>query len=159
MNGLIAFLILVVCWASGGVTAAAGDGVVRGRVVITHALTKKRVALHNYQMRGVTLAPQEREESPPGNSDLNELAGVVIYLEGSAVNSGTPGKSTLTQRNRHFEPEVTVITVGSTVSFPNADIIFHNVFSLSKAKRFDLGYYPAGQTRTVKFDHPGVVQV
>src|ERR1700676_1271212 len=117
MNGLIVILILVVCWAFGVVKAAAGDGVVRGRVVITHALTKKRVSMHNYQMRGVTLAPQEQEESSAGDSDLNELAGVVIYLEGSGVSSGTPGKSTLPQKNRHFEPEVTVITVGSTVSF------------------------------------------
>ena len=49
--------------------------------------------------------------------------------------------------------------VGSTVSFPNSDPIFHNVFSLSKVKAFDLGYYPAGQTRTVRFDRAGIVQV
>jgi len=52
-----------------------------------------------------------------------------------------------------------IIPVGSSVSFPNADPIFHNVFSLSGAKKFDLGYYPAGQTRVVKFEQPGVVQV
>jgi hypothetical protein len=52
-----------------------------------------------------------------------------------------------------------VVPVGSTVSFPNFDPIFHNVFSLSKAKSFDLGYYPAGQTRTVKLERAGVVQV
>jgi len=49
--------------------------------------------------------------------------------------------------------------VGSTVSFPNEDPIFHNVFSLSKARAFDLGYYPAGETREVKFDAPGIAQV
>ena len=58
-----------------------------------------------------------------------------------------------------FDPEILVIPVGSTVSFPNGDPIFHNVFSLSKPKQFDLGYYPVGQSRTVKFDKAGVVQV
>ena len=65
----------------------------------------------------------------------------------------------IAQRNRRFEREVLVIPVGSSVSFPNGDPIFHNVFSLSKAKSFDLGYYPRGQTRTVRFDKPGPVQV
>jgi hypothetical protein len=49
--------------------------------------------------------------------------------------------------------------MGSVVSFPNFDPIFHNVFSLSKSKSFDLGYYPEGQTRKVRFERPGVVQV
>ncbi|HEY6293651.1 MAG TPA: carboxypeptidase regulatory-like domain-containing protein [Terriglobia bacterium] len=52
-----------------------------------------------------------------------------------------------------------MVPVGSTVSFPNADHIFHNVFSLSKVMLFDLDYYPAGQTRLVTFKRPGVVQV
>jgi hypothetical protein len=49
--------------------------------------------------------------------------------------------------------------VGSTVSFPNLDPVFHNVFSLSKPKEFDLGNYPKGHTRTVVFQKPGVVFV
>jgi hypothetical protein len=65
----------------------------------------------------------------------------------------------LDQKNTRFEPEILVIPIGSTVSFPNSDPVFHNVFSLSKAKQFDLGYYPAGQSRTVKFERLGVVQV
>jgi hypothetical protein len=45
------------------------------------------------------------------------------------------------------------------VEFPNSDTVYHNVFSLSKAKRFDLGRYPAGQSKSVRFDTPGVVRV
>jgi hypothetical protein len=45
------------------------------------------------------------------------------------------------------------------VEFPNSDSTYHNVFSLSKTKRFDLGRYPRGQSRSVRFDRPGVVQV
>jgi hypothetical protein len=56
-------------------------------------------------------------------------------------------------------PQIVGVAVGSTVSFPNEDPIFHNVFSLSKAKQFDLGYYPEGRTRLVRFEKPGIVQV
>lgn len=52
-----------------------------------------------------------------------------------------------------------MVPVGSTVSFPNMDPIFHNVFSLSKAKMFDLGNYPKDHTRTVTFSKVGVVLV
>jgi len=60
---------------------------------------------------------------------------------------------------RPFEPELVVVPAGSTISFPNLDPIFHNVFSLSKAQSFDLGFYPKDQTRAVKFPRPGIVQV
>jgi hypothetical protein len=54
---------------------------------------------------------------------------------------------------------VLAVTVGSVVEFPNSDRTYHNVFSLSKAKRFDLGRYPRGHSRSVRFDQPGVVRV
>jgi hypothetical protein len=63
------------------------------------------------------------------------------------------------QQNRQLEPELLVLPVGSTVNFPNLDPIFHNIFSLSKAQPFDLGYYPKGKTKSVTFPHSGIVQV
>jgi len=54
---------------------------------------------------------------------------------------------------------VLAITKGSSVSFPNADPFFHNVFSLSGAGTFDLGRYPMGQTRTREFGKAGIVKV
>jgi hypothetical protein len=51
------------------------------------------------------------------------------------------------------------IPSGSTVSFPNYDGIYHNVFSLSKTKAFDLGMYKNGETREVKLDKPGIVRL
>jgi plastocyanin len=63
------------------------------------------------------------------------------------------------QRNKTFAPHVMAVPVGSTVSFPNFDPIFHNVFSLSKAKPFDLGMYKNGETRDVKLDKPGIVRL
>ena len=51
------------------------------------------------------------------------------------------------------------VTVGTSVQFPNSDPIYHNVFSFSKPKRFDLGRYPQGRTKVVRFDRPGIVRV
>jgi plastocyanin len=61
----------------------------------------------------------------------------------------------LVQRNKRFEPSLLVIPVGSVVDFPNADPWFHNVFSLYRGKRFDLGLYQAGAQRSVHFDRTG----
>lgn len=67
-----------------------------------------------------------------------------------------PIRATLTQKNKEFLPHVLVIPPGSVVQFPNHDPFFHNVFSLFEGKRFDLGLYESGSTRSVTFDRPGV---
>jgi plastocyanin len=95
-------------------------------------------------------------------SDKNEDAsGVVVSL--TPVNSAqaaslrrAPIHSTLTQKNKKFSPHLLVIPPGSVVEFPNRDPFFHNVFSLFEGKRFDLGLYESGTSRSVKFDRPGV---
>jgi plastocyanin len=86
----------------------------------------------------------------------------VVFLETApqpAFEAPSPGRAVLDQRDETFVPYVLAVTVGSTVEFPNSDKTYHNVFSLSKAKRFDLGRYPRGQSRSVRFDKPGVVRV
>lgn len=87
---------------------------------------------------------------------------VVVYLEGPntrvQLRPGS-GKPQLKQINQSFEPHVLGVSVGTTVDFPNGDLVYHNVFSYSKAKKFDLGYYGKGKSKTVTFDKPGVVQV
>ena len=62
----------------------------------------------------------------------------------------------LVQRHKTFEPHVLVVQVGTLVAFPNKDPFFHNIFSLYDGKRFDLGLYEAGTTRSVLFDRSGV---
>src|SRR6185436_10878889 len=86
-----------------------------------------------------------------------ERTRVVIYLEGQLPSM--PVTATIEQRNRRFIPDTVVIPAGSAVSFPNFDPVFHNVFSLSKPKSFDLGNYPKDHSRTVTFPKPGVVFV
>ncbi|MFT3700544.1 MAG: hypothetical protein QM831_45795 [Kofleriaceae bacterium] len=70
-----------------------------------------------------------------------------------------PKKRVIEQRNKEFAPHVMAVPVGSTVSFPNYDAIFHNVFSLSKSKPFDLGMFKNGESRDVKLDKAGIVRL
>jgi len=65
----------------------------------------------------------------------------------------------MTQRDTTFVPSVLAARVGSAVTFPNGDPFFHNVFSYSSAARFDLGRYPQGESKEVRFTEPGVVEV
>lgn len=85
---------------------------------------------------------------------------VVLWLQG--VTGSPPARSEtpkLYQINQNFEPRVLGVPVGATVEFPNQDPIFHNVFSYSKTKRFDLGKYGKGKSETVTFEKPGLVKV
>ncbi len=63
------------------------------------------------------------------------------------------------QKNLAFSVSVLNIKVGDSVIFKNDDTVSHNIFSLSDAKPFDLGAYPAGQSRKVTFDGSGTVDV
>ena len=84
----------------------------------------------------------------------------VVWLApmGAAADSTpvVPMHAVLAQKNKTFEPHLLVVTRGSTVEFPNHDPWFHNVFSLFDGKRFDLGLYEAGSSRTVHFDREGI---
>jgi len=95
--------------------------------------------------------------------DANPRGGVsaVVWLVPAAPQPGDapPRKSAdavLRQKNKAFEPHLLAVTKGSTVQFPNLDPWFHNVFSLFDGKKFDLGLYEAGTSRTVRFDREGV---
>src|SRR5207244_5963197 len=65
-------------------------------------------------------------------------------------------RAQLLQKKKSFSPHMVVIQVGSAVEFPNQDPFFHNVFSLFEGRRFDLGLYEAGATRSVVFNRPGI---
>jgi plastocyanin len=125
-----------------------------GRIVITKKITKKHLISPVYQLRGMSAVTDPDHSGP-----VNEYSKIVVFLEGNVPARAEPIRTELRQQNRRFEPQMLVIPVGSMVSFPNSDPIFHNVFSLSSAKKFDLGYYPEGQTRVVRFDEAGVAQV
>jgi plastocyanin len=115
------------------------------------------------QRRGVAA------ERRPGIADLGPAASrpgergpAVVYLEsapGGAFEERDNARVRMDQQRETFVPHVLAVTVGTTVDFPNNDRTYHNVFSLSKAKRFDLGRYAAGRSKAVLFDQPGIVRV
>jgi plastocyanin len=86
----------------------------------------------------------------------------VVYLETAprgAFDARDDARARIDQRNETFVPRVLAIVAGTTVDFPNSDVTYHNVFSFSKTRSFDLGRYAAGRTRSVRFDRPGIVRV
>ena len=87
----------------------------------------------------------------------------VVYLLGetsSRENAGPKSTVRMSQTHAMFDPELLAIQVGTAVDFPNLDDTYHNVFSYSKTKRFDLGRYRKEEKpATVVFDKPGVVVV
>src|ERR1700720_2204826 len=96
----------------------------------------------------------------PGSGVGKDSSRIVVWL--SPVDAVRPVRATterphyrLVQHNKRFEPGLLVVPVGSVVDFPNLDPWFHNVFSLYRGKRFDLGLYQAGAQRSVKFDRIG----
>src|SRR5580704_396861 len=112
------------------------------------------------QERAVTMQVAEAKE---GASSASDASNVVVWLsplnhsaQNSADEPAVAQSPQLVQRNKSFEPHVLVVRVGTVVQFPNKDPFFHNIFSLYDGKRFDLGLYEAGTTRSVRFDRPGV---
>jgi plastocyanin len=91
---------------------------------------------HDYSGVAIALTPVERTAMPP---------------------AGKP--AVMLQKDKRFSPHVLVIQAGSLVEFPNADPIFHNAFSSYNGQVFDIGLYPPGTTRSVRFARPGVVRV
>jgi plastocyanin len=87
-------------------------------------------------------------------------SGVVVYLE-DVPGSVTPPKkhAVISQREKQFDPPLTIVVKGTTVDFPNEDKIFHNVFSVSRPARFDLGLYKSGSMKSVEMKRAGVVDV
>lgn len=122
---------------------------VRGRVEVVHE----------------TRPDEKKDEKKNAGAKPRRAAtpSTVVWLTaapGSGIDLGSPSpgdpKPRLVQKNKSFDPHLLVVPAGSMVEFPNRDPFFHNVFSLFEGKRFDLGLYEAGTTRTVRFDRPGI---
>ena len=113
------------------------------------ALAQAPVTVH------VEIAASDSDARKAGDS-----ANVAVWLtplDPAAMKALPAAPAKIAQRNKTFEPHVTVIRAGSSIAFPNQDPFFHNVFSLYNGKRFDLGLYEAGASRPpIKFDRPGV---
>jgi plastocyanin len=136
--------------ATGGLAMpSAANGTIRGRVEIRQPSgdSAARVSVSDLGM-GTMHAPIDRRS--------------VVYLDPApraAFDAREESRPRLDQRNETFVPHVLPIVAGTTVDFPNSDHTYHNVFSLSKTKTFDLGRYAVGRSKSVRFDRPGIVRV
>jgi plastocyanin len=86
----------------------------------------------------------------------------VVYIETApqpAFEVNEQRRARMDQRDERFVPHVLAIVAGTWVDFPNDDRTYHNVFSLSKTKEFNLGRYAVGHSKAVRFERPGVVRV
>ena len=133
--------------------SAARAGVIRGTLQVPTAVAAPE--LHPYPGRAGSM---------PSMAMANgAVTDAVLYVEKvpASMNLPPPDAShpELGQRDQAFVPRVLAIQAGTTVDFPNHDPIFHNVFSVSPTKRFDLGKYPRGHSRSVRFAKPGLVNV
>lgn len=92
---------------------------------------------------------------------LRKPENIVVYLTKAPATDLdlSKAKFVMDQRNLEFLPNVLPVPVGSTIVFPNNDQVDHNVFSMSRTKKFNLGSYKPGDSRTVVFDKPGIVEL
>jgi plastocyanin len=145
--GAVVLALVFACVCSGG---AASMGTIRGRIDIerTPPSIPARPNVADLGMRDVHAAADDRRS--------------VVYLETAprgAFEDRAEGRARMDQRHETFVPHVLAVMVGTTVDFTNSDRTYHNVFSLSRVRPFDLGRYPTGSSKSVRFERPGIVRV
>jgi plastocyanin len=136
--------------ALGGLAGQAG-GAIKGRVEVRRRLPP------------IEPRPSVGDLSTPPTRRSIDRRRSVVYLEiaprAAFDDRDDAPRARMDQRNQTFVPHLLAVTAGTTVDFPNSDPTYHNVFSLSRAKPFDLGRYAAGHSKSVRFDRPGIVRV
>jgi plastocyanin len=122
---------------------------VRGQATIAIPVSARRPtsAYPSRAVTSATLAP------------ASELRNVVVFLKDAPARSVPATHVEIRQRDEQFLPRVVAVPVGSEVGFPNDDPFYHNVFSLGRVRTFNLGRFPKGQSRAVRFNTPGIVKV
>jgi plastocyanin len=142
----VAAAVLLV-WQPGG--EALTTGAIAGRVRLGIAPAGRPLPTSGYS----------RQISVPAGHGA-ELPNVLVWIKDPPARPAmAPRQAALRQRDEAFVPHVLAIPIGSSVTFPNDDPIFHNVFSLSRAATFDLGRYRQGNARTRRFTQAGLVKV
>jgi plastocyanin len=129
---------------------ARGTGSVTGQVDVIARPTRRLATAGSYPGRTVEL-PAARRPS--------EFQNVVVFLDSDAAEPSEPTRVTIRQTHEEFLPHLVAVTAGSTVDFPNDDLVFHNVFSLSHGATFDLGRYPKNASKSRTFSEPGIIKV
>ena len=147
---LITASVIMLLMLTTGAPAQPRLGTIRGRVDVQRVVQ-----------------PPERRPNP---ADLGTLPPreipdqrrAVVFLEkgpAEALAAREPVRARMDQRNETFLPHVLTIDAGTLVDFPNNDKTYHNVFSLSRTRKFDLGRYAAGKSKSIRFERPGIVRI
>lgn len=137
--------------------APGSHGIIRGRVVAPSVDLMESLRRGKKMQRYDTHSHAGEPIEPYRLSEVS-----VVYLE--EVPASIPAQPPrlnpkLNQYQMVFRPLVLPIVAGTTVDFPNEDPLFHNVFSYSEPREFDLGRYPRGEKKSVTFNRPGIVKV
>ena len=108
----------------------------------------------------IILHPPDKsaETKHKGPASVGKVVVWLTPLQSTAARAAPTHQTTyrLIQKNKQFSPHLLIVPTGASVEFPNEDPFFHNVFSLFNGKRFDLGLYESGTSRSVRFDREGV---
>ena len=144
-------LILIIAFLP-AITFSQENSKIVGQVQIKSSITKKKVSgLGEFY---------KKSHTKNHSAESGKIEAVVFIVNEMEDNWTHPLENPkVVQQNEAFVPHVLPIRVSTTVDFPNYDKIYHNVFSFSKAKTFDLGRYAKGKSKSIKFDKPGIVQV
>ena len=130
----------------------------------------QRIAIVSLLMLSVSSLIGSEGGAVSGKVDILETDGakriivrdVLVYLDGivaAAPTSLLERTRELSSQDKIFVPHVQAVPVGGEISFPNVDEIMHNVFSITRGNRFDLGLYKSGARKTHVFDTPGLVRI
>ena len=150
-GAIVAFVLALAPFAVRGGAQGRRTGTIRGRVDLRRLPPPAEPRPNVADLGAATLT-----------LDLSDRLKSVVYLESAprgAFETVETTHAVMDQRGERFVPHVLAITTGTIVDFPNSDQIYHNVFSLSKTRPFDLGRYAAGRSKPVRFDKPGIVRV
>jgi plastocyanin len=146
----------VLCGALLTWAGAASAGTIEGTVILTPAdLGFRGGAKTNAYVGQLSGAAGHPGSMVPSDTTY----GVAYVADVSSAGDPAPAAILLDQRGQRFIPRILAVVVGQTVEFRNSDNVFHNVFSYSPPKRFDLGRYPRGKSKRLTFQKPGLVQV
>ena len=141
--------------------SAAAGATISGKVKVPASTESSSQPGSGYS-RGV-YSPTHKSSGENAGHTSKKAVNIIIWAEPTgdikAPFHKPAKKPTIIQQNNKFVPHVLVVQTGSVVDFPNLDPLYHNVFSYSRAKRFDLGRYEQGKSKAISFDQPGVIDV
>jgi plastocyanin len=111
------------------------------------------------EVSGTVILRDSKLSSVSSHKDYSDVVISLHPLDRVPASLASGDHAQMLQKNKTFTPHVLPIETGTSVSFPNADPIFHNAFSSFNGQIFDVGLYAPGTDRSVRFSRPGLVRV